>query len=114
MYVDMLYSDKCALCTIGENYSSLQYVYRIPAQTIGRIIPETCVAIANSLEHCIQVIDYNFMTFFKLAYIVHKFNKYHMNMCIRTESDHKHIVCHLISISIVFVNLKHILQYIFV
>ena len=34
----------------GENFSSLQYVYRIPAQTIGKIAIETCLAIVDSLE----------------------------------------------------------------
>ena len=40
---------------IGETYSSLQYLYRIPTQTLGRIIPETCAAITTELQQFIQV-----------------------------------------------------------
>lgn len=36
-------------CT-GETFASLQYLYRIPAQTIGRIIPDTCRSIVNTLS----------------------------------------------------------------
>ena len=32
----------------GENFSSLQYLYRIPPQTISMIIPETCEAISRA------------------------------------------------------------------
>ena len=35
---------------IGETFESLQYLYRIPPQTIGKIVPETCVAIVNVLS----------------------------------------------------------------
>ena len=31
----------------GETYESLKFLYRIPAQTIGAIVPETCAAIAT-------------------------------------------------------------------
>ena len=41
---------------IGETYSSLQYLYRIPAQTLGRIIPDTCAAIVIELQKFIKVI----------------------------------------------------------
>ena len=40
---------------LGESYSSLQYIYRIPAQTIGKIIPDTCDAIVQALKHHIEV-----------------------------------------------------------
>ena len=33
----------------GETYTSLQYVYRMPAQTIGKIVPETCAALTEAL-----------------------------------------------------------------
>lgn len=39
----------------GETYTSLQYIYRIPAQTIGKIIPETCLAITEALKEFLQV-----------------------------------------------------------
>lgn len=35
--------------TSGETFQSLQYLYRIPSQTIGQIIPETCHAIVDVL-----------------------------------------------------------------
>ena len=39
-----------------ETFQSLQCLYRIPAQTIGKIIPETCAAIVKAaLETYIQV-----------------------------------------------------------
>ena len=43
------------LINVGESYTSLQYIYRIPAQTIGKIVPETCQAIVQALQHHIQV-----------------------------------------------------------
>ena len=43
------------MITLGETYSSLQYLYRIPAQTIGKIVPETCEAIAEVLKNHLQV-----------------------------------------------------------
>ena len=44
MYDDDDDSDYSAL---GESYTSLQYLYRIAAQTIGKIIPDTCRAITE-------------------------------------------------------------------
>lgn len=56
----------CHTCTLaGETYSSLQYLYRIPAQTIGQIVPETCRAIAEVLQQHLQVICHT------PTYIVH-------------------------------------------
>ena len=43
------------MITLGETYASLQYLYRIPAQTIGKIVPETCEAIAEVLKNYLQV-----------------------------------------------------------
>ena len=40
---------------IGESYESLKYVYRIAAQTIGKIIPETCAAIVDVLQSHLKV-----------------------------------------------------------
>lgn len=40
---------------LGESYTSLQYLYRIAAQTIGKIIPDTCRAITEVLHEYIQV-----------------------------------------------------------
>ena len=34
----------------GETFESLQYLYRIPSQTIGKIVPETCSAIIAKLS----------------------------------------------------------------
>ena len=45
----------CNRFTIGETYASLQYIYRIPAQTIGKIVPETCSAIIQALREYLQV-----------------------------------------------------------
>ncbi len=39
----------------GETYNSLQYVYRIAPQTIGKIIPETCAAIVETFQEFLQV-----------------------------------------------------------
>ena len=41
--------------TIGESYSSLQYLYRVPSQTIGKIVIETCEAIVEVLEDYMKV-----------------------------------------------------------
>lgn len=35
---------------LGESFESLQYLYCVPAQTIGQIIPETCQAIVDKLQ----------------------------------------------------------------
>ena len=35
---------------LGETFESLQYLYRIPSQTIGSIVPETCSAIVEVLQ----------------------------------------------------------------
>ena len=35
--------------TSGETFESLQYLYRIPSQTIGQIVPDTCHAIVAVL-----------------------------------------------------------------
>uniref|UniRef100_A0A1X7U532 Transposase Helix-turn-helix domain-containing protein n=1 Tax=Amphimedon queenslandica TaxID=400682 RepID=A0A1X7U532_AMPQE len=40
----------------GESYSILQYIYRIPAQTISKIVPDTCRAIVKALKHHIQIL----------------------------------------------------------
>ena len=37
-------------CIVGESFQSLQYLYRVPAQTIGRIVPETCQAIVEEMQ----------------------------------------------------------------
>ena len=37
-------------CAVGETFESLQYLYRIPSQTIGKIVPETCAAIIAGLS----------------------------------------------------------------
>jgi hypothetical protein len=39
----------------GETYESLQYLYRIPSQTIGKIVPETCAAIIDGLSEYMKV-----------------------------------------------------------
>ncbi|XP_046863316.1 uncharacterized protein LOC124457069 [Xenia sp. Carnegie-2017] len=39
----------------GESYSSLQFLYRIARQTMGRIIPETCDALSKVLKDYIKV-----------------------------------------------------------
>ena len=52
MYDDDDDSDYSAL---GESYTSLQYLYRIAAQTIGKIIPDACRAITEVLHEYIQV-----------------------------------------------------------
>jgi hypothetical protein len=41
-------------CT-GESFVSLQYLYRIASQTVGKIVLETCEAISSVLEDCIKV-----------------------------------------------------------
>ena len=43
------------LIITGETYTSIQYIYRIPAQTIGKIVPETCAAIVQALKSYMQV-----------------------------------------------------------
>ena len=35
---------------LGETFESLKFLYRIPAQTIGKIVPETCGAIVDVLS----------------------------------------------------------------
>ena len=40
---------------IGESYSSLQYLYRIPSQTIGKIVIETCKAIVETHKDYLKV-----------------------------------------------------------
>jgi hypothetical protein len=39
----------------GESFVSLQYLYRIASQTVGKIVLETCEAISSVLEDCIKV-----------------------------------------------------------
>lgn len=39
----------------GETFESLKFLYRIPAQTIGGIVPETCHAIATVLQDHLKV-----------------------------------------------------------
>lgn len=34
----------------GESFQSLQFLYRVPSQTIGKIVPETCSAIVEELK----------------------------------------------------------------
>ena len=44
------------LITPGETFESLKFLYRIPAQTIGQIVPETCCAIIDALaDECLKV-----------------------------------------------------------
>ena len=43
------------LLQTGETYESLKFLYRIPSQTIGAIIPETCSAIATVLKDYLKV-----------------------------------------------------------
>lgn len=45
------FSSNCfEIMCIGESYESLKFLYRIPAQTIGKIVPETCGAIIQVLS----------------------------------------------------------------
>ena len=48
---------KYSSAIVGGTYTSLQYVYRIPAQTIGKIVPETCAAITEALREYLKVHD---------------------------------------------------------
>lgn len=34
----------------GESFQSLQFLYCVPSQTIGKIVPETCSAIVEELQ----------------------------------------------------------------
>ena len=46
-------SPQCLSCLrlfLGESYTSLQYLYRIPKQTISKIVPEVCDAIHTALK----------------------------------------------------------------
>ena len=45
-----------ALLSLGESYRSLSYLYRIPAQTIGQIVPDVCDAIVQVLQEFLKVI----------------------------------------------------------
>ena len=40
---------------IGETYKSLEYLYRIPSQTIGQIVPKVCSVISEVLKDYIKV-----------------------------------------------------------
>ena len=40
---------------LGETFTSLHYLYRIPGQTIGKIVPETCDAIVDVLKDHMKV-----------------------------------------------------------
>ncbi|XP_011409411.2 PREDICTED: uncharacterized protein LOC105316284, partial [Amphimedon queenslandica] len=72
----------------GESYSSLQYIYRIPAQTIGKIVPDTCRAIVKALKHYIQVPK----TEDEWKSIAHQFNnKWQFPNCIGA-LDGKHVL----------------------
>lgn len=63
----------------GETYSSLQYIYRIPAQTIGKIVPETCEAITKALQHHLQVLNYLLHTTYKAFHnVINNFMKGNM------------------------------------
>ena len=45
-------------CLLGESYSSLAFMYRVHATTIGKIVPETCSALVTALsEEYYQVIQ---------------------------------------------------------
>ena len=48
------YTDACILLykfnILGESFASLRYLYRIPSQTIGKIVQETCQAIVDVLS----------------------------------------------------------------
>lgn len=37
------------LLILGETFESLKFLYRISAQSIGKIVPETCQAIVDAL-----------------------------------------------------------------
>ena len=39
----------------GESYRSLSYFNRIPAQTIGQIVPDVCDAIVQALQEFLKV-----------------------------------------------------------
>ena len=39
----------------GETYTSLQYLYRIPATAIGQIVPEICDAIITVFKDFVKV-----------------------------------------------------------
>lgn len=52
----------CNICHIlllfistGESFSSIQYLYHVPAQTFGKIVIEMCIAISEVLEDYIKV-----------------------------------------------------------
>ena len=45
----------CLCCIAEESYSSLQYLYRISSQTIGKIVFETCSVIVEVLRDYLKV-----------------------------------------------------------
>ncbi|KAK3097397.1 hypothetical protein FSP39_009298 [Pinctada imbricata] len=45
----------------GDNYQSLEYLFRIPKQTLQYIIPETCTAIYNVLKGDYLKVSYGYV-----------------------------------------------------
>ena len=41
----------------GKSFCSIQYLYRIPSQTVGKIIIETCLAITQVLQDHLKVMN---------------------------------------------------------
>jgi len=47
---------------------SIPYLYHIPAQTIGKIIPETCQAIVSVLKDYMKVYKYMYTLYYVYNY----------------------------------------------
>ena len=45
----------CIHLHLGETYESLKFLYRVPAQTIGAIVPEMCQVIVEVLRDQLSV-----------------------------------------------------------
>lgn len=54
-YTKILICNNASSITLGENYTSLQYLYRIPRQTIGQIVQQVCEALTMILKDYMKV-----------------------------------------------------------